>query len=596
MPVLSAIQMTHQNGEVTKLVERSLSQVSGSKFFEYRDNHIYIVMKSHESSSYTQDANFVVVIDGYLLQCPTPSDNDSDYIRELLQQNFSTQQIAQKLDGTYNIFIYSVISRHLTVITSRHSEIPLYYLKKSSVSVFSTSLLLVSSFSDKKIYDPAIFDMFNYCYVCSDDTYLQDVKCFPPGSTFANSCLNVYWDYQVATLDDEKNIDYEFYLQSLKQYLFQSLRSYFEKFNHFIVPISGGLDSRCILTILSALEKNDDISAFHTILTDFEKRCVQQISQVTEKKVQFNKLTSNFLEEIYQIYENTTDGGISFHQTWITESFLRFAKNATNIQNGVILDGYMLDVKFGDTYLQYPNGLVHPDSAVDVIDNLWSVKFKGYEHLFMEKEFLSAAQTNKKRRIQEAVNSLQSKPISRIVQEHYLKNRGTRYTLGAATIHRNFAEIGFPGNSFQLSELAQTLPQKLRVWANLYRDVQVKINTRVGECHWAKTHSKMNQEPNQKLMRFHKYARGIENVVTRLTKGKLDLLPYYYWDKRFRKDKRFRQFSLDKVNQAYLIETGILKKGGLDKLVSIIDQGYSGYHMIEFFITMSTFYNRCIKE
>jgi asparagine synthetase B (glutamine-hydrolysing) len=158
--------------------------------------------------------------------------------------------LPEKLNGSYNVAVYDLEHRHAIICNDRIGHWQLYYCEDDTYFLFAgeyKAFLQYQGF-DRSLDEEAVRDYFNFKMVLGEKTFFRKVKRlrWAQAIRYRNGIVSIepWWEYRfpeesrqtVDELVDEAHGLYQ-----------QNIRKQSAGFEHVIIPLSGGLDSRMVL-------------------------------------------------------------------------------------------------------------------------------------------------------------------------------------------------------------------------------------------------------------------------------------------------------------------------------------------------------------
>lgn len=158
-------------------------------------------------------------------------------------------RVLPKLNGSFAIAVYDILTSEITLISDRFSSHPLFFCVSKDHFSFATHLdsLLVLDDASANVDWHAVFEFFSFHGVLNDRTLLTNVKRLPRGSVlrFSDGQISIssYWKQRRRKLYHSFDDCSEALAESLKKAV--AIRTTDNRRNGIL--LSGGLDSRIVL-------------------------------------------------------------------------------------------------------------------------------------------------------------------------------------------------------------------------------------------------------------------------------------------------------------------------------------------------------------
>lgn len=172
------------------------------------------------------------------------------YLFNSSQSNFTTY-----LTGTYNVFIYNRRNNEATLYNDRFGSLPLYYFESDSVFIFASkieSIISAGVLSSLEFDKTTILEHLYFNYTLSDHTYIKHIHTLPNATQidFKQKKVkrSVYWNMnELFDIKQANNIDH---IPLINEGIKKSLEKILSRYNQINVSLTGGWDSRVILSYL----------------------------------------------------------------------------------------------------------------------------------------------------------------------------------------------------------------------------------------------------------------------------------------------------------------------------------------------------------
>lgn len=190
--------------------------------------------------------------------------NDAEFILHLFAE-FGEQFVCY-LNGAFIAAIWDRPSQTLTLVNDRFGLRPLYYSVHNRSLLFGSGVrsLLADPTLPRKIDRQAISEFMTFEYMLGDKTLVENINLMPPASllTFQQGeiKLQTYWKLQFVNEYEHKTK--EQYLEETYFHLQQAVARQSQGAHPKGLLLSGGLDSRMILAMLSLFTKGENLYTF----------------------------------------------------------------------------------------------------------------------------------------------------------------------------------------------------------------------------------------------------------------------------------------------------------------------------------------------
>ena len=255
---------------------------------------------------------YVVLIDGYIYSVNGRSvsnlDGSSEFLLDSILAAVQNQEPIDftSLEGNYTIGVFDKTEQKLTLFNDIIGPRRVYFSDLNDCFVFSPEVKAISALPNftGKLNWKGLADFLNYGYILGDDTFFSDIWSLPSASVITQkrdieaSTLQKYWRpfYEPADISfgDAVETTYLLLCNSIKEKIISG--------SSVINPISGGLDSRIILGVLTQAAPNLSIKAYtHGQKFSNEYKYAKKVCQTLGiKDHHFTEVLPRYLSNKYQ--------------------------------------------------------------------------------------------------------------------------------------------------------------------------------------------------------------------------------------------------------------------------------------------------------
>ncbi len=546
----------------------------------------------------------VALLDGYVLNRDVlvdrlarheieagPSWSDARLLAAFCQRE--AEPALADVDGDFNLCIVQRTTGAATVLTSRHGSRHLYCAVTSEFVAFAPHLACLATVVDAAVDRLALQEMFNFGYIGGERSMLQGIRLLP-GATVVQiaeggSKTGCYWAPQytndiagAATFDD---------LVDEAGAGFQSAVDLFlERFPRVAVPISGGLDSRAILAFAS--KRRQELPAYHCSWYAGEARIARQLTEAAGAIWhEYDPLTFDYAQ-ILERGAQLTEGNIHCHQFW----FQPLAQKMGG-RTDVVLDGYLMDVFFGDTFLVLPTAPVVDDRARrDIINGLWRRCRPDFVRRAFLPGFYEEYEQANHDSLTEQMARVEEEDLSNFIHRFSFANRSNRYSVALPNAQRHDVEYGYPGLHRPLVDLYLRIPPRYKVGAAFSRAVLTRFAPEAARIPWAKTGRPLDRGKSwtDRLAERLPLRQAGSLALLRASGGRWDLSHRADLNRHFRQQAGFRRAHLAIADDERTYSRGIIDRRGLQRLTDMIDRGWPVFFLLQSLVTVELFHRRFI--
>lgn len=234
---------------------------------------------------------------------------------QLLLQIYETfgDAFVRELNGAFLIAIWNADQRELLLINDFLGQHLLYYTQYNNRVAFSSlaNVLLADPALPRRIDELAITEFIFWEMVLRDRTFLQDVRLLPPGSILkvrdGQVCIQNYWQLRFA--DEYSLRPRQEYFDQFDFLLKQSIKRQAPTTERVGINLSGGLDSRTVLGLVSTILPLKQIQSFTFGLPDSDDvMLAAELARMAGTNHHSREFNAGFLFSIIDKALRLTDG------------------------------------------------------------------------------------------------------------------------------------------------------------------------------------------------------------------------------------------------------------------------------------------------
>lgn len=506
---------------------------------------------------------------------------------------------ADLLRGSFNLCAYDPNKSQVKLIDDRHGARHLYYLSTPDWFAFATEIkaLVALEGAPRKIDRLSIQDMFNFGYIGGARTFFEDIRLFEPGTVLTVLPEAVeqrkYWDYRYWNTEGKASFDE--LVEEGGRLIEQAVSRHLDRFPRVGVPLSGGLDSRTILSF--AARQRQPLEVFHCAWYAREERIARELCRLNQGNWHgFDPLQFDVAETTREGMA-ISDGDVHCHQFW----FLPVAREICRQEWAeVLLDGYLMDVFFGDTFLVLPAKEEYSTAEKrGIINGIW----RRGRPIFVEKafrsEFYREYEEANRTSIEAGMARIEEPHLSNFVHRFSLANRSNRYSVALPNVQRQYVEYGYPGLDYELTDFYLRLPPEYKEGARFYRAILVQQFPDLARVSWIKTGRPLGCDKTwlDKLLGGRLAVRQLGTLgLLRLSAGRLDWSHRADLNRHFRQDPGFRNFFTGILEDPRTRSRGIIDREGVRRLIGFVDRGWPVITLIQSLVTVELWFRKFVDE
>lgn len=451
--------------------------------------------------------------------------NDPEFILHFYEEyksNFAEK--IKDLNGIFLFAIYDFNSHELIICNDRYGLKPLYLCDRHDYLLFSSEIkaILQDASFKREVNLGAMAEFFSFGYLLGNNTLIEGIKLLPPASiyTYSNAKCEIkqYWNWseikKIDVIDEEKIVD------ELGRLWLQAVERRMQGNGKICVTLSGGLDSRAIVSAIDSKHL-----PIHT-LTFGKKECddytiAKRVSEILKTKHHFVEITA---EKWFSGIEKTV---------WITEGALNVIHQHTwdavdrmNENSDIILNGFAGDLVIGGSYLS--NDFANIKNIDDHLNDVFLKMNNGHIGSTCGKEIYnshisdilctSSWNSIEKEIKQEVKNSEDS-------DYFFLNNRVRRFTLMGTVSAQTKLENRKPFFDNDFIEFVYSLPNKIRLNSYIYNKMLIKFfPATFKSIPWQKTGMPIGT--SKSIIRGYRLYRGCRFLTNSLLR-KISLPPVF---------------------------------------------------------------------
>lgn len=394
--------------------------------------------------------------------------NDLEKILKLFKKE--SVNFIHDLNGSFVFAIYDFRRKTLIIANDRYGLRPLYYFHNNHLFIFASEskALLYSSLVKKQIDERSIAEFFSFEFILGDRTFFESIKVLPPASilTFQKDKLNIEQYWKPKFNDKDNFFIAEKDLEKIEELICQAVKRQIKPENSAGLFLSGGLDSRTILT--AAHKTGYSIPSF----TFGEKGCEDE--KIAKKVAEILNSPNYFFQLSPDYLKNWAKKGV-----WLTEGM----NNCINFHGVEILPQVREKVKIilygleGNTWLGFFSlslleflFLKDENKFIKRFFHKLNYPFpeKIQTYLF-KKEFYKRVKGLAFQSLDESLKSINYESYFNKVYHFFVTEKDRRLTILGAILDHAFVDYRLPFYDYDFVDFVQSIPPKQRALARFYR-------------------------------------------------------------------------------------------------------------------------------
>jgi asparagine synthase (glutamine-hydrolysing) len=388
--------------------------------------------------------------------------------------------LLKKFNGSFAAAIYDKKQEKLTVVNDRYGSIKMFYYFDKDRFCFAPKIRPLLEFGAKKVLKKdALYDFLIFGFLLGEKTFFEDVCQLPPASILefskGNLKLTKYWDYEF----NSKNYDtrpIELLVDDLGRLWEKSIERRIKKGKKFIIPLSGGFDSRAILAAtLNCSSKDDIITYTFGDKGSYDYEIGKMIAQKTGvRNIPLGVEKKDFKNQ-YKISIDDTEGMIDATPYFAIRGYQKLNmfgdRIITGFMGGEIMGSLVLPkmmkfrLKSKRDYNRARNLIFNWRKRHDykIVKKLCNLTLK--DELYYKQTF---------NQLTRDLNKVNSKEFIDYCTSWLYKNEEWNYTSFCVLRFRNLFEYSIPFLDNDLVDFMLKIPPKLRLNKYLYKSMLLK--------------------------------------------------------------------------------------------------------------------------
>jgi len=319
----------------------SLSGKRNIKSFNFPKASINIFQKNELYDSYSNNSdNTTLSIVSGMPYISSDINKEVSVAKYLLSNYSEKKQIdLSNIGGNFSAFLYNQNTHELTISTDRYGIFPLFYYESSDFVILCNEfepIISCKHYKKEFNYD-AVREYFELGSVFSNNTFFKNIYRLGPASTFLvkkeSAIISIY---NSNNINIDPVVDANYHAEKIFRILKKSVNGIFKIVKKPEFMLTGGLDTRFILSTLSPEQRNN--ITFHTYQTP-------GVSINKDGDICISKIISNELNLKHKCEEN--DLYSHRWQTKLDTNSLKVWRNVdANIQVGGLCGGEFIGGHF----------------------------------------------------------------------------------------------------------------------------------------------------------------------------------------------------------------------------------------------------------
>ncbi len=425
--------------------DRSLCLIMCGEVYHYQDDFIQTIIKDHR----------------------VESDNHPKLILHLLE-NKGTESV-KNLNGSFVLALFDFKRNLLIIANDRYGLRPLYYFWQNHLLIFASEMKSILTFSqvEKEIDDQALAEFFSLNCMLGERTLFRHIKVLNPASilTFQTGSLNIERYWEPILKDDDHGFNQKEAIEKAHYLLLKAVKRQIEDQKPKGSYLSGGLDSRTILGVVSQLGYKIPTFTFGTFGCD-DQMGAELISKTLKMENHFFEVSPDYLR-----YWSWTG-------VWLTEGMTRAAFHSLGIlpeirkRVAILFNGFGGNELWGHLSFSLLE-FVFAKESKNWVRRFFNKMNEPFSEDLLSKLFVpryySQIQTKAFQSFAESIAKFPEKSPFNKIYHFLIRERGRKSILYGPLSDNNLVEYRAPFYDYDLVDFLLTIPPRQRMLAIFYR-------------------------------------------------------------------------------------------------------------------------------
>ncbi len=451
-----------------------------------------------------------------------PSAGDAELLLRLYE--VFGDAFVEHLNGQFILAIWDVDRQTLKIANDRLGLHPLYYSQTGRGLIFGSGVraLLVDPHVSREVDRVAIQEYLTFDHILGQRTLLAKVQLLPQASllTYSPDRLEIRRYYDLRYETEYPLRTEQAYFEELMTLLRQAMQRQAPQELSAGLMLSGGLDSRMLLALLSEQAKSRPVETFTwSIPGSYDARFAREAAHSAGQPHRFFELKPDWLLEQGENAVRITDGMGNIVNLHAIATLDQEAQYANLIYKGFMGDamfGFGLRPRFWSLYDQKTKFDVHLEAYRDY--NVLSFDLPDHKRIFTP-EFLQAAGDGLRTDYETGILACNSPDMADQRCYFDLNQRVPRMTLNGVQVVRDRALVRLPFTDNELVEFSARTPPFLRFERRIMDDAFIQAFPKLARVPLTNTNLPMVSCAREVWMRnlqfvqWHLRSRGLGRLA-----------------------------------------------------------------------------------
>lgn len=455
------------------------------------------------------------------------------------------KEFIKDLNGNFVLLIYDLKSNKILIANDRFGfRVHYYYLDKDKL-LFAPEVkaILCDKSFIKQLDEIGVCQYFAFGEFWGNITFFKNINILPAASilTYDGNKLNLekYWELKYVPNYDIKEEDYSYELVKALQ---ESVKRRMEQKRIYGVTLSGGLDSRSVLSTIPKTKRKEIFAC------TFGSEDCDEV-KIAKKVTKMLGINNHIISEVkpsmildYAAKDIRLNEGRNY--IGVTFAYPIFNKLRNNVD--IIFDGFALDLTLGGSYLNKKRiNCKNENALIDSISKRRIFNDEELKNLFLP-DYFNKVKNIPKQLIRTEFEKLKSKHAGNKSDEFFMNTHVAWMHIGDLTI-RNFLEVSHPTSDNDFFDIILRIPPEWRLNHHIYKKFIKKISPEISKI----PYDKIMIRPTSptilwKLATVYLVIRErFKKKLYAISKGKILLKnkrSYVSFDEWFRTDPKWQNF------------------------------------------------------
>lgn len=515
---------------------------------------------------------------------PEPSDKVLNEVSLLYKSH--GLDTPEMINGDYNIALHDRSKDLLMVFNDRFGYRQLYVYEDDSIVMFSPEIKAFLCYPgfDKSLDEQGLSDYFVFFYPLGDRTLFEKVKLHPPATKLllkkGSLSKQRYWHPKYSC--EIKKPHFNEGVEQAYHLFKESMKRCLKGRQSLVIPLSGGLDSRLLLSTARQLGCEVKAATFGEEGSR-EYRIACKVCRVLGmEKPQLIRIRSDWVSRFGKLMTWIAEGN---YATLATTRLYGFYKEMGPDFDGLLNGIFGCKLSFGPGYYSAKELPLNRDTEANINRVTSGLNGHRYDRILSSiasDELNAIVGTYKKRSIaEEWERTSEASDIDVLRKDNlYLYNR-IRRGMNNIDLNRYFYEDLLPFSSYELYEFYLSLSPEISINYQIYKEIYKRKLPGLARIPWQQTGVNLYKEPSTLRKRWDWGRDCLLYYSTRLSRGRVNIRDqnaYMHYDSDFRQTKALRNWFADILLSERFLNRGLFHREGLEELMRFEREGGRVFH------------------